>query len=386
MSGSRLAAQSLNTTETLRVWIRNRNTESSLKSNGGGGNSAIEASSIKQNFNLQTSLSVQGGGGMADLAKLFGNLNQPAVKPSLTANNGAGNKALSDLTVLAPALKPFIKSSNIQNQAAAQAIEKSQNTTSEDELEGADPRLKVLIRIFEYITGKKFDFVNFNKIKEKFEKKSQSSADTTPQAQPQTPPAQKNTDAQQNAQSGVGIEYSSRTVEYEYEKTNFSVAGSVVTSDGKEIKFKLDLEMTREFMQETEVGFAAGDAVQKDPLVINYDGSSAELSDFGFDFDLDSDGEPDTINFPKLGSGFLSFDRNNDGIINNGSELFGAKTGNGFAELAQLDNDNNGWLDEADPVFNDLKLWTKNAAGSDSLYSLQQKSIGAIYLKNQSTP
>ncbi|MDI6714408.1 MAG: hypothetical protein QMD43_05210 [Thermodesulfovibrio sp.] len=79
---------------------------------------------------------------------------------------------------------------------------------------------------------------------------------------------------------------------------------------------------------------------------------------------------------------FLVYDRNNDGIINDGKELFGPTTGNGFAELSSYDDDGNGWIDESDSVFSKLKIWTKNEEDRDILFSLKDKKIGAVYLNS----
>ena len=49
------------------------------------------------------------------------------------------------------------------------------------------------------------------------------------------------------------------------------------------------------------------------------------------------------------------------------------------------DKDGNGWIDEADDVFNNLKIWTKNADGTDSLIAIGKAGVGAIYLGAAST-
>ena len=171
----------------------------------------------------------------------------------------------------------------------------------------------------------------------------------------------------------------------EAEATTFSAEGIVQTSDGRSISFNVDLEMSREFMQATE--FVTKDTVQimTDPLVINMDVASAEVTDQKFYFDIDSDGKEDEISRLGAGSGFLALDKNGDGIINNGSELFGAKTGDGFGELAEYDKDDNGWIDENDEIFSSLKVWTKDSDGNDRLLSLKEADVGAIYLGNTST-
>jgi hypothetical protein len=66
--------------------------------------------------------------------------------------------------------------------------------------------------------------------------------------------------------------------------------------------------------------------------------------------------------------------------------LFGARTGDGFAELAALDGDKNGWIDENDAVYSQLSIWIKNASGADILRSLEEANVGAISVSRVSTP
>jgi hypothetical protein len=121
-----------------------------------------------------------------------------------------------------------------------------------------------------------------------------------------------------------------------------------------------------------------GDAARIDPLVINFDGAAARLTDWRFDFDLDADGFKEEIPFVSSGSGILVFDRNGDRQVNDGTELFGPSTGNGFAELAALDEDNNRWIDENDSAYEDLSLWRRDQEGNESLVSLAESDIGAL--------
>ncbi len=86
------------------------------------------------------------------------------------------------------------------------------------------------------------------------------------------------------------------------------------------------------------------------------------------------------------GSGFLALDLNGDGKINDGGELFGPRSGDGFADLAQYDGDGNQWIDEADPIYERLRLWQPDADGAGTLTTLSQKQVGAIYLGHAETP
>ncbi|SHO45482.1 hypothetical protein [Desulfopila aestuarii] len=192
-------------------------------------------------------------------------------------------------------------------------------------------------------------------------------------------------DAPARDSAGFGLEYDYYQSHYEYEATSFNANGKITTADGMQIDFNVQMNMSREFMQEQQVSIRAGDAV-KDPLTINYNGSSAELTQTSFAFDIDMDGRQDQIAFTKPGSGFLALDKNEDGQINNGSELFGPTTGSGFGELATYDEDGNGWIDENDNIFDKLRIWSKNSSGENQLFSLGEVGIGAIYLNHISTP
>jgi hypothetical protein len=130
-----------------------------------------------------------------------------------------------------------------------------------------------------------------------------------------------------------------------------------------------------------------GDTAQlKDPLVLNFDGPVGELSDLRFSFDIDADGSAESLHFAGPGSGFLVLDHNSNGHIDNGSEMFGALSGDGFADLAALDSDGNGWIDENDPAFARLQVWRKDAQGQDRLESLADAGVGALYLGRVASP
>ncbi|MCW8908082.1 MAG: hypothetical protein OQL28_12595 [Sedimenticola sp.] len=184
---------------------------------------------------------------------------------------------------------------------------------------------------------------------------------------------------------GWGMSYDYYASHYESEQTRFSAVGEVRTSDGQTISINLTLSMSREFFSEQRVSLRAGDAL-KDPLVVNFNGSAAELTQRDFHFDIDADGRLDQIAFVGEGSGLLALDRNRDGHINDGSELFGAISGDGFGELAGYDEDDNGWIDEADSIYDRLRVWTRDGAGEERLMALGKAGVGAIYLGNLSTP
>lgn len=233
-----------------------------------------------------------------------------------------------------------------------------------------------------YLVEKMVEMFTGKKIKIKIPKISADNPEC-PAANTQAPVNSSQTTPPSRA--GWGLEYDFHELYIESEKTRFSAEGIIKTADGKEINFSVDLSMSRQFMQEQNISLRAGDAVKTDPLVINFDGTATQLTETKFSFDLDSDGNQESVSFTGPGSGFLALDLNQDGTINNGAELFGPGTGNGFAELAAYDEDSSGWIDEGDTIYEKLRIWTKDANGNNQLLALGEKGIGAIYLGNAPT-
>jgi hypothetical protein len=261
-----------------------------------------------------------------------------------------------------------------EGQAAAQADPSKQMATIDPDKElEKDLRYMLIKLMVEALTGKHIRLVKLEDIQ-------------PPQSAQDIPDPNQITTPEQPKPAGFGVEYDYHEVHYEAEQTAFSAEGVVKTADGQEIRFKLDLAMSREYREETNISLRLGDAKMKDPLVINFGGTAAQLTDTKFSFDLDADGTADQISFVGAGSGFLALDQNGDGKINNGSELFGPATGDGFQELAAYDQDRNNWIDESDAVYAQLRVWTRDGSGNDALSTLAQKNVGAIYLGNASTP
>ncbi len=191
--------------------------------------------------------------------------------------------------------------------------------------------------------------------------------------------------AQGTAKIQTALE-SSRTCYFsEKERTAYQTSGKVVTADGREIEFNLQFAMSRSFEKYYNERYETSVVSFCDPLVINLDSTMPEVSDQKFLFDIDADGVLDTISKLSGKSGYLAIDKNNDGTVNDGSELFGTKSGDGFADLAQYDSDKNGWIDEADDIWKKLMIWTEDETGKAALYHISEKGIGAICLANTAT-
>jgi hypothetical protein len=316
------------------------------------------------------------------LTSLHESSRQVTVEESLRAwvgqqrPNFEGNRTTNPAPVIQPAMVSI-------SAAGQQAAASNQTAGISDAANPAsnDPKILLLISLIESLTGQKVKVFNPNDL-------NLSDAQVQAQQAAQQVAAQSSQAAQpaQNQHQGWGIEYDKHTTVHEAEQTSFSAQGVIRTSDGKAIQFNLSVEMKREFTQQTDVSIRKGDAVKKDPLVINFDGTATQLTDTKFSFDLNADGKAEKISFAGAGSGFLALDKNGNGVIDNGSELFGTQSGNGFADLKAYDSNGNNWIDQNDPVYSRLRVWSKDAAGKDTLSTLAQLNVGALYLGNAATP
>ena len=258
----------------------------------------------------------------------------------------------------------------------SRAVDKSRDAKDEENL---PPQLRLIKMAIESLTGQKIRLVNLDNVAID----SQHSESMQQLASLQQQGA---TDSGGTAGAGFGVDYQYHAEYHETESLDFSASGTVVTADGQQLQFQLDLSLRREFHMQSDTSIQLGDAVQsKDPLVINMDVPAAQLTNQKTDFDIDGDGKSEKVFMLQPGSGFLALDKNNDGKINNGKELFGTQSGNGFADLARFDDDGNNWIDAADAIFKQLKIWSKDDAGKDRLVDLKAANIGAIFLGNAKT-
>ena len=193
--------------------------------------------------------------------------------------------------------------------------------------------------------------------------------------------------ASTDANTRLALRYEQHEVLEETESTQYTTEGVVRTADGQEIRFSLQLSMQRSYREESHLLLRMGsDAQAVDPLVINFDGTAAELQSVRFAFDLNGDGQTEQVPLLSGHRGYLALDRNSNQRIDSGLELFGPATGNGYAELARHDDDGNGWIDESDAVFSQLKVWVPEAEGAGRLMSLKEAGVGALSLAATQTP
>ncbi|KUK21109.1 hypothetical protein [Pseudothermotoga lettingae] len=178
--------------------------------------------------------------------------------------------------------------------------------------------------------------------------------------------------------------YDIREKYIEEEKLHFAAKGTVFSNDGRKLEFEISLKMSRSLEITRQINLSMHENLQ-DPLLLNFSNVPVEFSDKKVKLDLDLDNVTDEIHLPENGA-FLALDLNQNGVIENGLELFGPRTGNGFLELARYDEDGNNWIDESDSVFAKLKVWFADQNGKSKLMTLKETNIGAIYLEFVKTP
>ncbi len=124
-----------------------------------------------------------------------------------------------------------------------------------------------------------------------------------------------------------------------------------------------------------------------DPLALDLAGNGFHtrgLAD-SVSFDLNGDGQQQRISAPSGDDALLALDRNQNGRIDDGRELFGDQNGasNGFAELSKYDDNHDGRIDQHDAVFTRLSLLRFDQQGQQHSQSLSAAGVSAIHLQAQ---
>ncbi|PKG37405.1 hypothetical protein, partial [Psychromonas sp. Urea-02u-13] len=130
----------------------------------------------------------------------------------------------------------------------------------------------------------------------------------------------------------------------------------------------------------------------RDPLILDLDGDGVEINAESVYFDTDGDGIANKMSWANADDGFLVYDKNQDGEIADGSELFGddytkldgTKAKDGFDALRDLDANNDNVINASDTNFESLQVWRDlnqdGVTDAGELFSLQDLGISEIQL------
>lgn len=247
----------------------------------------------------------------------------------------------------------------LERTAPADRAAAAGDADAEDQIR-RDPKLAALIDLVERLTGREVEVLDPSEMT--------GEGDRRPATRPQ--------------RAGWSVSIDAWRRIDEQETTNVSIRATVTDDSGATHDVALDLRMDRRLVQEDRLSIRAGSPAARDPLVLTLDGGAARFGDATMTFDLDLDDVTDRVRVTAGASAYLVRDADGNGGITDGSELFGARTGDGFAELAALDDDRNGWIDEGDAAFGSLSL-----AGPDgTLRSLSSAGVGAISVRPVESP
>jgi len=167
------------------------------------------------------------------------------------------------------------------------------------------------------------------------------------------------------------------TWEFGYQAVQASFSGALQLDDGSSISFAFDFSMAVSWAR-----YSAQQGPMQDPLLISLSGQPVELTGDSSSFDLKGNGQMSAL--PQLSAEqyYLAYDRNQDKQVNNGTELFGPISGNGFADLAAYDGNANGFIDAADDIWQHLYLWQPQ----QQMLNISQTELAAISLESVATP
>ncbi|SHN14549.1 calcium-binding protein, partial [Rhizobacter sp. OV335] len=118
----------------------------------------------------------------------------------------------------------------------------------------------------------------------------------------------------------------------------------------------------------------------------------------GVNFDLDNSGFAERTSWIGSSDAMLVLDRNGNGAIDGGAELFGTETTlangslarNGFEALAEFDRNTDGVIDASDEIFGDLRLWqdanSDGVANAGELKTLAELNVSSIDVSYNTQP
>lgn len=231
-----------------------------------------------------------------------------------------------------------------------------------------DPLLKTLLLLLKAMTGRKVELLDPRELDAD---QDEALAELRAEAAGMAPPDR----------AGWGLTLERKETRETFERTDVHISATLKTEDGRTLKLDLKRMQERFERKESVETLRFGDAVPpaKDPLVVDFGLPGTSTSHDGPLLDLDLDGDLERLPGLWPTSAWLVHDRNGDGSLTDGSELFGPTTNDGYRELARLDQDGNGFVDAGDAAWSRLALWEHTPTGG-RLVALASRGVGALFV------
>ena len=175
--------------------------------------------------------------------------------------------------------------------------------------------------------------------------------------------------------------------------------GDLITDPDKDQrKYQSNYEKLKSKINELWNQTTSWELSRRDPLALDLDGDGIETrgADGRVLFDHDGDGIKNATGWVRSDDGLLVLDRNKNGTIDNGGELFGVdtvksdgkKATDGFDALSDLDSNDDGVFDAKDTRFKDVRVWRDlnqdGVSQSKELSTLSANNIRSISLSKTS--
>ncbi|MEP1741167.1 MAG: hypothetical protein ABJI60_16445 [Kangiellaceae bacterium] len=150
------------------------------------------------------------------------------------------------------------------------------------------------------------------------------------------------------------------------------------------VAFSVNETFIESFSLSLDISF--GEVEQADPLILDLDFNGFEFAstEQTIAFDLDADGQIDSLTPLEGQDAFLAIDLNKNGQIDNGLELFGDAGGakDGFAALQRYDDNNDQLINAQDRVFNELLLLQFSDNNEQQISKLNEQEVESLSLNS----
>jgi hypothetical protein len=166
---------------------------------------------------------------------------------------------------------------------------------------------------------------------------------------------------------------------------NYQVKGVLNINDQVlSLNYSFSLSNTHESYSKVEMSAAA----LKDPIILQFGSQGLGRIEGHKSFHINQDNTVDALPLFSGDVGYLVYDKSQNNQADDGSELFGPQTGQGFLELTALDSNKNGFIDAEDEQFEQLYLWqpSEDNSQAEQWLSLKEAKIQAISLSTSTTP